>query len=54
MNALLQRESILLSVLNTIFQPILVLASSTISGHITGQNSIIAGGLEGRLLNPPA
>ncbi|KAF8592807.1 hypothetical protein BDV93DRAFT_567381 [Ceratobasidium sp. AG-I] len=33
---------------------ILVLASSTISGHITGQNSIIAGGLEGRLLNPPA
>ena len=33
---------------------ILVLASSTVSGHITGQNVIIAGGMEGRLLNPPA
>lgn len=33
---------------------ILVLASSTVSGHITGQNLIIAGGMEGRLLNPPA
>jgi hypothetical protein len=32
---------------------ILVLASSTVSGHITGQNVIIAGGMEGRLLNVP-
>lgn len=32
---------------------ILVLASATVSGHITGQNLIIAGGMEGRLLNPP-
>ncbi|KAG9086237.1 hypothetical protein FS749_003791, partial [Ceratobasidium sp. UAMH 11750] len=33
---------------------ILVLASATISGHITGQNVIVAGGTEGRLLNMPA
>ncbi|CAE7175169.1 unnamed protein product [Rhizoctonia solani] len=32
---------------------VLVLASSTFSGHVTGQNIIVAGGMEGRLLNPP-
>ena len=30
---------------------ILVLASSTVSGHVTGQIVAIAGGMEGRLLN---
>ncbi|QRV78482.1 Enoyl-(Acyl carrier protein) reductase [Ceratobasidium sp. AG-Ba] len=33
---------------------ILFLASSKVSGHITGQNVIVAGGMEGRLLNMPA
>ncbi|CAE6529101.1 unnamed protein product [Rhizoctonia solani] len=32
---------------------VLVLASSTFSGHVTGQNIVVAGGMEGRLLNPP-
>ncbi|KAG8790183.1 hypothetical protein FRC12_012569 [Ceratobasidium sp. 428] len=32
---------------------ILVLASTTVSGHITGQNVVVAGGMEGRLLNVP-
>ncbi|KAG9125222.1 hypothetical protein FRC07_008518 [Ceratobasidium sp. 392] len=36
-----------------IARQILVLASTTISGHITGQNLFIAGGMEGRLLNVP-
>ncbi|CAE6440547.1 unnamed protein product [Rhizoctonia solani] len=36
-----------------IARQVLVLASSTFSGHVTGQNIIVAGGMEGRLLNPP-
>ncbi|EUC55014.1 3-ketoacyl-(acyl-carrier) reductase [Rhizoctonia solani AG-3 Rhs1AP] len=32
---------------------VIVLASSTFSGHVTGQNIVVAGGMEGRLLNPP-
>ncbi|KAG8776280.1 hypothetical protein FRC12_001010 [Ceratobasidium sp. 428] len=32
---------------------ILMLASTTVSGHITGQNVVVAGGMEGRLLNVP-
>jgi NAD(P)-dependent dehydrogenase (short-subunit alcohol dehydrogenase family) len=32
---------------------IVVLASSTLSGHVTGQVVIVAGGMEGRLLNRP-
>jgi hypothetical protein len=36
-----------------IARQVLVLASSTFSGHVTGQNIVVAGGMEGRLLNPP-
>ncbi|CAE6538400.1 unnamed protein product [Rhizoctonia solani] len=32
---------------------VLVLASSTFSGHLTGQNIVLSGGMEGQLLNPP-
>ncbi|QRV78483.1 Enoyl-(Acyl carrier protein) reductase [Ceratobasidium sp. AG-Ba] len=32
---------------------ILFLASSKVSGHITGQNVVVAGGMEGSLLNMP-
>ncbi|KAG1836137.1 NAD-P-binding protein, partial [Suillus subalutaceus] len=32
---------------------IVVLASSTLSGHVTGQVVMVAGGMEGRLLNRP-
>lgn len=32
---------------------IAILASSTVSGHVTGQVIMVAGGMEGRLLNRP-
>ncbi|CAE6410742.1 unnamed protein product [Rhizoctonia solani] len=32
---------------------VLVLASSTFSGHLTGQNIVLSGGMEGQLLNLP-
>ncbi|KAL5633833.1 hypothetical protein ACGC1H_005873 [Rhizoctonia solani] len=32
---------------------VLILASSTFSGHVTGQNIVVAGGMEGRLFDPP-
>jgi hypothetical protein len=32
---------------------IVVLASSTLSGHVTGQVVMVGGGMEGRLLNRP-
>ncbi|KAI6026993.1 hypothetical protein EDC04DRAFT_221630 [Pisolithus marmoratus] len=32
---------------------IVVLASSTVSGHVTGQIIMVDGGMEGRLLNKP-
>lgn len=32
---------------------IVVLASSTVSGHVTGQVIMVEGGMEGRLLNKP-
>lgn len=32
---------------------IVVLASSTLSGHVTGQVVMVEGGMEGRLLNRP-
>ena len=32
---------------------IVVLASPILSGHVTGQNIIVEGGMEGRLLNLP-
>jgi enoyl-[acyl-carrier-protein] reductase (NADH) len=31
---------------------IIILASSKISGHITGEIVMVSGGMEGRLLNP--
>jgi NAD(P)-dependent dehydrogenase (short-subunit alcohol dehydrogenase family) len=32
---------------------VVVLASPTISGHVTGQNVVVAGGMDGRVLNSP-
>lgn len=32
---------------------IVVLSSSTVSGHVTGQVLMVEGGMEGRLLNRP-
>lgn len=32
---------------------VVVLASPTLSGHVTGQTLMVEGGMEGRLLNSP-
>lgn len=32
---------------------VVVLASPTLSGHVTGQTLMVEGGMEGRLLNNP-
>ena len=42
-----------MAVPSDIANQITVLASSTVSGHVTGQVIMVEGGMEGRLLNKP-